>query len=171
MREKYICSYDFQNIVCSTPEWWRAHCLVNHPWTLIFVSIPGSQACPIHGSLEKIWNNIKQINAAFHKTLMIVISNKKHYYTEENNGFKMPTESDTILVLFENEYALEIYLTVVNKEVWQAAKSRQPFCKFCLTVSQVGNSLLHGWALTCKDFPYKCELLVNNRNKSFIVMD
>lgn len=48
---------------------------------------------------------------------MIVISNRKHYYTEQNNGFKMPTEKDTMPVLFENEYALEIYLMVVDKEV------------------------------------------------------
>jgi len=51
------------------------------------------------------------------------------------------------------------------------AKLGQPFLKFCLTVSQVGNSLLDGQALTHRGFPYKYGLLVNKRNKRFIVMD
>lgn len=46
---------------------------------------------------------------------MIVISNGKHYHTEQNNRFKMSTERDAYQFHLQTKYALEIYLTVVNK--------------------------------------------------------
>lgn len=38
----------------------------------------GIQPCLVQGCLEKICKNIKQINAALHRTLLIVITNRKH---------------------------------------------------------------------------------------------
>lgn len=78
LKEKSICSYVFQKYSMFYTGWCIAHCSADHPWTLIFVSIPGRQPAMVQGCSEKIWNNIKQINAALHRTLMIAITNRKH---------------------------------------------------------------------------------------------